>query len=172
MTEETTINATQEPFVFVALFKNVYESKGKKLISYKPGYVPKDSKEVKTFPVGLWSFDTEQDGDFKKEVYHKKFWLSVVVNEDDKWDLMISLNDVDDKSVYHKIYLNKTIKEDKVGYWVDKPVEIEWKNYWVNLTKNVKKEKPQDLNLTFKEAWGTTGWFGSEKDVDFWELDI
>lgn len=175
MTEETlNIDAPKEVFVFVPLFKNVYESKGKKLVSYKPGYVPKGESTdvVKTFPVGLGDYDTEQDWDFIKEVYHRKFWTSVAVNESDEWDLVVTLNDVDQKDFYQKIYLNKNVRDWKVSFGADKPVEVAGKRYRVNLTKNIKEDKPQEMNLIFKEAGESGGWFGSEKEIDFFGNDL
>jgi len=172
MTEE--INAAQEEFVFVPLFKNEYDNAWKKLISYKPWYVKKDSNEVWTFPVGLGDFDEVEEGDFKKKEYHHKFWLSVAVNEankeGEKSDLLITLNEIDTKD-YKKIWLIKKSYEGKVSYSAEAPVEVGGWRYWVSLTKNTKEDKKHDLNLTFKEAkWGTITW--STKEVSFDDMDF
>lgn len=173
MTEETTVNATQEPFVFVALYKNIFERGWKKLISYKPWYIPKGwtRADLKTFPVWLGNFEQVQDWDFLRDEYDQKFWCSVAVNEDDRWDLVCQLSNVDTQEKV-EIFLDKTIKDWKVSYSVEKPAEIAWKRYRVNLSKNMREDKAQDLNLTFREAWESTGglWW-TEKDISFEEED-
>ena len=179
MTEE--INATQEVMVFVPLFKNVYENAGKKFVSYKPWFVSKEWK-TGTFPVGLGAeYENTMNGDYQTQEYVHKFWLSVAMNDakskDTDPDIYVTLNKVDTKE-YKKIGLYKTVKEGKngkdpkVSYSTAKPVEVALNNYWINLTKNTKKEKPQELNLIFKEAGESTGIGGSEKEILFDELDF
>lgn len=172
MAEETTVNATQEPFVFVALYKNIFERGWKKLISYKPWYIPKGGtrSELKTFPIGLWNFQQVPDGDFVRDEYDEKFWCQVAVNEDSRGDLLCTLSNVETNDRID-IFLDKTIRDGKVSYSVAKPVEIAGKRYWVNLTKNMREDKSQDLNLTFREAWESTGWGGTELDISFEDDD-
>lgn len=176
-TEETQVNATPEVFVYVPLFKNLYETNGKKLVSYKPGYIPKDNPNVvKTFPIGLGiEYETVQDGDFSRQEYTKKFWTSVAVNDWKKSekdpDLYITLNEVDTKD-YKKIALFKwKNKEGKTNFGADKPIEIAGNRYRVTLTKNEKTEKKHELNLIFKEAqWWDVG--GSESEINFDNMDF
>lgn len=176
-TEETTVNATPEVFVYVPLFKNIYENNGKKLVSYKPGYVPKDNPDVvKTFPVWLGiEYETVQDGDFTRQEYIKKFWTSVAVNDNKKTDkdpdVYITLNEVDTKD-YTKIGLTKgTNKEGKVSFSSGKPIEIAGNRYRVTLSKNTKTEKKHEMNLIFKEAQGwEASW--SEAEITFDAMDF
>lgn len=176
MTEETTVNATQEPFVFVALYKNVFERGWKKLISYKPGYIPKGCGRdaLKTFPVGLWDFDQVPDGEFLRDEYKNKYWCSVAVNEDNRGDLICSLTNTENSNDKVDVFLDKTVKDWKTSYSVAKPAEIAGKRYWVNLTKNMREDKTQDLNLTFREAWESQwgGLFGTESDISFGDDDL
>lgn len=174
--EETQVNATPEVFVYVPLFKNIYETSGKKFISYKPGYVHKDSPDVvKTFPVGLGvEYETVQDWDFTRQEYVKKFWTSAAVNEDKKSenapDVYVTLNEVDTKN-YTKIWLFKSSKEWKVSFTSGKPIEIAGNKYRVTLNKNTKGDKKHDMNLIFKEAqWGEVSW--SESEISFENMDF
>ena len=169
MTEETTTNATQEPFVFVALYKNIFERGWKKLISYKPWYIPKglDRDSLKTFPIGLWTFQQVQDWDFMRDEYDNKFRCSVAVNEDDRWDLVCQLVDTEDANNKYEVFLNRVVKDWKVSYSAPKPFPIAGKRYWVNLSKNMREDKTQDLNLTFREAWESQGAGWTEKDISF-----
>lgn len=176
-TEETQVNATPEVFVYVPLFKNIYETNGKKLVSYKPGYVPKDSPDVvKTFPIWLGiEYETVQDGDFSRQEYTKKFRTSVAVNDNKQKendpDLYITLNEVDTKD-YKKIGMFKwKNKEGKINFGADKPVEVSGNRYRVTLTKNEKTEKKHDLNLVFKEAQGWEA-SGSEAEITFDAMDF
>lgn len=177
MTEETQVNATPEVFVYVPLFKNTYETNGKKLVSYKPGCVPKDSPDtVKTFPVGLGiEYETVQDGDFTRQDYTKKFWTSVAMNDNKKTendpDLYVTLNEVDTKD-YTKIGLfrNKS-PEWKVSFKWTKPVDVAGNKYWVSLTKNTKEDKKHEMNLIFKEAQGWEA-SGSEAEISFDSMDF
>ena len=176
-TEETQVNATPEVFVYVPLFKNIYENNGKKLVSYKPGYVPKDSPDVvKTFPIGLGiEYETVQDGDFTRQEYTKKFRTSVAVNDNKKsekdYDVYVTLNEVDTKD-YTKIGLTKGInKEGKVSFSSGKPIEIAGNRYRVTLSKNTKPEKKHEMNLIFKEAQGWEA-SGSESEITFDAMDF
>lgn len=172
MTEEiTNANATQEPFVFVALYKNVFERGGKKLISYKPWYIPKGCgrEALKTFPIGLWNFNQVQDGEYLRDEYDNKYWCAVAVNDDNRWDLIVTLDNTEDKEDRVQVFLDKTEKDWKISYSCWAPAYIAGKRYWVNLTKNMRDDKTQDLNLTFREAWEFSwGWlFGAEDDISF-----
>lgn len=171
--ETTAIDAKQENIVFVPLFKNVFEKNWRNLISYKPWFKKKDWDWIWTFPVGLWNFHIEKEGDFEKKIFEKSYWTSVSVNEDAKkdWDLVLTLCDTVSKE-YYNIYLFKRIKDWKVSFGTIKPEEIEWKKYWINLTKNLKEDKPQEMNLVFNEAdWASYSW-GSEATIDFDENDF
>lgn len=150
MTEE--IKVPKEETIFVNLFKNTREKNGRQLISYKPGYVKKGTEnEIGTYPVGFGTFDVEKDGDYERNVYHNTFWLTVEANGDDKGDIKITLQDTVNKE-YSNYFLVKKVKDGKVSFGSDKPLEIEGKRYWANLTQNTKKDKPHLFNLIFKEA--------------------
>lgn len=176
-TEETQVNAAPEIAVFVPLYKNVYETNGKKLISYKPGFKSKKEEgKIGTFPVGLGiEYETVIDGDFSRQEYARKFWTSVSVNENKKTEedpsIFVTLNEVDTKD-YIKIGLFRKIKDGVVSYTSGKPIDISSNKYWVNLSKNTKQEKPQDMNLVFKEAAAGETSIGSEADIDFGWMDF
>lgn len=175
-TEETQVNVTPEVLVYVPLFKNIYETSGKKLVSYKPGYIPKGSPDiVKTFPIGLGiEYETVQDWDFTRQEYTKKFWTSVAVNDNKKTekdpDVYVTLNEVDTKD-YTKIGLTKTSKEWKISFTSGKPIEIAGNRYRITISKNTKEDKKHDMNLIFKESqWGEISW--SETEISFESMDF
>lgn len=176
-TEETQVNAAPEIAVFVPLYRNVYETNGKKLISYKPGFKSKKEEgKIGTFPVWLGiEYETITDGDFTRQEYVKKFWTSVAVNENKKTendpDIYVTLNEVDTKD-YNKIGLFKKIKDGVISYTSGKPVDVANNKYRVNLTKNTKIDKPQDMNLVFKEAAAGEAVTWSEAEISFDEMNF
>lgn len=169
---EETIDAKKEETIFVNLYKNVYEKDGKSFISYKPGYQKKDNGGVGTYPVGFGRFHIETEGDFTKNVYERTFWLTVENSkEKEKGDIKITLQDTISKE-YQNFYLVKNIKDGKVSYKSEKPLEIEGTRYWANLSPNTKPEKPHLMNLVFKDAGGSSFSGGTEEDITFGDEEV
>lgn len=171
MADETTaVNAEQKETIFVNLCKNVYEKWGRKLISYKP-----TTKTDKTYPVGLGRYDdTIEDGKTIK-MYDDKYWLSLAVNEkteDSRWDLVVSLNKVNTE-IWKKYFLFKKVKDWKTSFGCEKPVDIGWTSYWMNLYQNTKTpEKKHDMLLVFTAADATNSSGGSEAEITFDAMDF
>ena len=168
------INAAPEETIFINLFKNVYEKDWKNFISYKAWYVKKDGSGVGTFPVGFGRFDavhekTTAGKEYVRNDYDKKFWLSVSVNDKtpEKGELIVTINEVDTKE-YTSFFLRKKLTQTgKVGYSIEKPIEIAGTKYRANLSQNTSKERPHLFNLIFKDAGAGTGAGGSEAEIDF-----
>lgn len=168
------IDAVQEETIFVNLFKNEYEAQGKKFVSYRPWYIPKGETSAanhKTFPIGFGEFTEtpQEDSDYMKKEYTRKFRLSVAVNEvtpEENGELVLTLNEVDTKE-YKKYFLRKKINaEGKTTFGVEKPIEVAGTKYRANLTQNKKEDKLHLFNLIFKAAeGGAVGW--SEKEISF-----
>lgn len=169
--KEDVINAADaKEVIFCNLCKNVYEKWERKLVSYKP-----TTKTKKTYPVGIGRYDdTIEDGKTIK-MYDDKYRLSLAVNEkteDSKWDLKLSLNKVNTE-IWKNYFLIKKVKEWKTSFGIEKPVDIGWTSYRINLYKNTPTvEKPHDMLLVFTaaDASNSSGW--SEAEINFDTMDF
>ena len=178
-TDGEQIDAKPEERIFVNLFKNTYEKNWKVLVSYKPGYVKKDDGKIGTYPVwfGMFHYETYTNKKWeeaKKTVYERVSWLTVEVNEKspEKWDLRITLQDVDNKD-YSTFFLHKWVnKKWDTIYKSDKPLEINGTRYRANLTKNKDVERPHLFLLTFSDAGGADYVSGTESEIIIDEPDF
>lgn len=152
---------------YAPLFKTTFEKDGKQLVSYQPK--SKKSNYEKWFPIGLGNYEEVEDEVYgPQKNYEKNFWVNAKMGEWGKV-VVVTLNATDTEE-----YQTLNLERKENDYWkyfgASQPKTIAGKQYRVNLYKNNKKDKPNDLLLIFTEAESqeTTGmgsW--SEQEIDF-----
>lgn len=173
----TTLDASAERKIkiYVPLFKTEYNG----MISYQPK--SKSSNYEKWYPVGIWTNKQIWENDYWPEFeYDNKFRVSLSANEKKeewKWDVIITLKNVDDADNQYTIYLYRDIRDDwSVSFvskkdWRNYPKKVCWVKYFIALYWNNNQEKKNDMMLIFTEAsQNSSDWFNSfwsKKEISF-----